>query len=94
LRSVADISGDAPGIAGQGIVLRVADFQKDVPFHKVAGLLIRVAVLRQDVVFIEKEFGHQGSAAVTKCLLPDTLNGFFVAIFALFAKNNCHLSLP
>jgi hypothetical protein len=60
-------------------------------FYKIARLLVGMAVFRQDAVFIEKEFGHQCSAAVTKSLLPDTLNRFFVTLFAVFAN---HLSLP
>ncbi len=88
--AVAGIGGDAPGIAGESIVLSVANFQQDMAFDEVAGLLEGVAVLRQDIVFIEKELGHQCFAAETKRLLPDTLNGFFVAICTMFAKNNCH----
>jgi hypothetical protein len=54
-----------------------------------------MAVLRQDIVLIEKEFSHQCSAAVTKRLLPDTLNGFFVAVFTVFAKYHyLHLKKP
>jgi hypothetical protein len=87
---VAGVGGDAPGIAGEGVVLSIAYFEQDMAFDKIAGLFVRVAVLRQDVVFIEKELGHQRALAKTKRLLPDTLNGFFVAICAMFAKYHFH----
>ena len=86
MRAVAGIGGDAPGIAGEGIMLGISDFEKDMAFDEIAGLLVRVAVFRQDVVFIEKKLGHQRFAAVTKSLLPDTLKRFFVAVFAVFAE--------
>ena len=91
LCAVAEVGGDAPRIAGASIVLSISNFEQDMAFYEIAGLLVRMAVFRQDVVFIEKKFGHQRSAAVTKRLLPDTLNGFFVAVFTVFAN---HLSLP
>ena len=88
--AVADVGGDAPGIAGERIVLSISYFEQDMAFYKIARLLVGVAVFRQDVVFIEKKFGHQCSAAVNKRLLPDTLKGLFVAICIVFAN---HLSL-
>ena len=88
---MAGIGGDAPGIAGVGIVFSISYFEQDMAFDKVAGLLEGVAVFRQDAVSIEKKFGHQRALAETKRLLPDTLNGFFVTIFTVFANQ---LSLP
>jgi hypothetical protein len=86
LSAVDSIGGDTPGIAGASIVLSISDFEQDMAFDKVAGLLEGVAVFRQDAVFIEKKFGHKRALAKTKRLLPDSLNGFFVTVFAVFAK--------
>jgi len=91
LCAVGDIGGDAPRIAGASIVLSIFYFEQDMAFYEIARLLVGMAVVGQDVIFIEKKFGHQCSAAVTKSLLPDTLKGFFVTVFTVFAN---HLSLP
>ena len=87
---MADIRGDAPRIAGAGVVLSISYFEQDMAFYKIARLLVGMLVFRQDVVFIKKEFCHKSSAAVTKRLLPDTLNGFFIAVFTVFANHLSH----
>jgi hypothetical protein len=92
---VAEVGGDAPRIAGTSIVLSISNFEQDMAFDEIARLLVRMAVFRQDVIFIEKKFGHKSSAAVTKRLLSDTLNGFFVTVFTVFTKYHyLHLKKP
>jgi hypothetical protein len=86
LCAVTDIGGYAPGIAGASIVLCISNFEQNMAFHKIAGLFEWVVVFRQNIVFSKKKFSHKSPAAVTKCLLPDTLKGIFVAVFIVFAK--------